>query len=101
MPVTLRRYDGAVHGFFRWLAKAELSRRAVAEVGAALRAGLAVARLTVPSGASPGAARGRRDRSHVRRRSDAAELDAAAVVVAARLAPTPLVPRPGSATTCT
>ena len=41
MPVTLRRYDGAVHGFFRWLAKAELSRRAVAEVGAALRAGLA------------------------------------------------------------
>jgi acetyl esterase/lipase len=40
VPVTLRRYDGAVHGFFRWLAKAELSRRAVAEVGAALRAGL-------------------------------------------------------------
>ena len=22
VPVTLRRYDGAVHGFFRWLAKA-------------------------------------------------------------------------------
>jgi acetyl esterase len=41
VPVTLRRYDGAVHGFFRWLARAELSRRAVAEVGAALRAGLA------------------------------------------------------------
>ena len=41
VAVTLRRYDGAVHGFFRWLAKAELARRAVAEVGAALRAGLA------------------------------------------------------------
>jgi acetyl esterase len=41
VPVTLCRYDGAVHGFFRWMAKAELSRRAVAEVGAALRAGLA------------------------------------------------------------
>jgi acetyl esterase len=41
VPVTLRRYDGAVHGFFRWLARAELARRAVAEVGAALRAGLA------------------------------------------------------------
>jgi acetyl esterase len=41
VPVTLRRYDGAVHGFFRWLEKAEISRRAVAEVGAALREGLA------------------------------------------------------------
>jgi acetyl esterase len=41
VPVTLCRYDGAVHGFFRWMAKAEISRRAVAEVGAALRAGLA------------------------------------------------------------
>jgi acetyl esterase len=41
VPVTLRRYDGAVHGFFRWLAKAEISRHAVADVGAALRAGLA------------------------------------------------------------
>jgi acetyl esterase len=40
VPVTLRRYDGAVHGFFRWLAKAELARRAVADVGAALRSGL-------------------------------------------------------------
>jgi acetyl esterase len=40
VPVTLRRYDGAVHGFIRWLAKAELTRRAVAETGAALRAGL-------------------------------------------------------------
>jgi acetyl esterase len=41
VPVTLRRYDGAVHGFFRWLAKSRLSREAVAEVGAALRSGLA------------------------------------------------------------
>jgi len=41
VPVTLRRYDGAVHGFFRWLAKAAIARRAVAETGAALRAGLA------------------------------------------------------------
>jgi acetyl esterase len=41
VPVTLRRYDGAVHGFFRWLAKAEISRRAVADVGAALREALA------------------------------------------------------------
>jgi acetyl esterase len=40
VPVTLSRYDGAVHGFFRWLAKAELARRAVAETGAALRAAL-------------------------------------------------------------
>jgi acetyl esterase len=41
VAVTLRRYDGAVHGFLRWLAKAELARRAVAETGAALRAALA------------------------------------------------------------
>jgi acetyl esterase len=41
VPVTLRRYDGAVHGFFRWLAKSRLSRRAVAEVGEALREALA------------------------------------------------------------
>jgi acetyl esterase len=41
VPVVLRRYDGAVHGFFRWLAKAGIARRAVAETGAALRAGLA------------------------------------------------------------
>jgi acetyl esterase len=41
VPVTLRRYDGAVHGFIRWLAKSRLSRQAVADVGAALREGLA------------------------------------------------------------
>jgi acetyl esterase len=40
VPAELRRYDGAIHGFFRWLARSELSRRAVADVGAALRAGL-------------------------------------------------------------
>jgi acetyl esterase len=40
VEVELRRYDGAVHGFFRWLARAEIARRAVAEAGAALRAGL-------------------------------------------------------------
>jgi len=42
VPVTLRRYDGAIHGFFRWIARTEISRRAVAEVGAALRTALAV-----------------------------------------------------------
>ena len=41
VPVTLRRYDGPIHGFFRWLAKAAIARRAVDEVGAALREGLA------------------------------------------------------------
>ena len=40
VPVTVSRYDGAVHGFFRWLAKTRLSRQAVDEVGAALREGL-------------------------------------------------------------
>jgi acetyl esterase len=41
VPVTHASYDGAVHGFFRWLAKSRLARQAVAETGAALRAGLA------------------------------------------------------------
>ena len=41
VSVTLRRYDGAAHGFFRWIGKAQVARRAVAEAGAALRAGLA------------------------------------------------------------
>ena len=36
-----RRYDGAIHGFWRWLARTRLSRRAVDEVAAALRARLA------------------------------------------------------------
>ena len=84
VPVTLRRYDGAVHGFFRWLAKAELARRAVAEVGAALRA--------------PGSPSGRmRDVAA----PTPADLDAAAALVAARLAPTPLVPAPALGERCT
>jgi acetyl esterase len=37
VPVTLRRYDGAVHGFLRWQARARIARRAVADVAAALR----------------------------------------------------------------
>jgi len=41
VPVQHARYDGAVHGFFRWLAQAALARDAVAEAGTALRAGLA------------------------------------------------------------
>jgi len=41
VPVELRRYDGAIHGFFRWMAKSQLSRQAVAEVGGALREALA------------------------------------------------------------
>jgi acetyl esterase len=41
VPAKLRRYDGAIHGFFRWMAKSRLSRQAVAEVGGALRDGLA------------------------------------------------------------
>jgi acetyl esterase len=40
VPVTLRRYNGAVHGFFRWVGRSALSRGAVAEVGAALREAL-------------------------------------------------------------
>jgi acetyl esterase len=39
VPVELRRFDGAIHGFFRWIAKAGIARRAVAEVGEALRTG--------------------------------------------------------------
>jgi acetyl esterase len=34
---TVRRYPGTVHGFWRWLACSKTSRRAVGEVGAALR----------------------------------------------------------------
>ena len=40
VPVSRRRYP-AIHGFWRWLAAAELSREAVASVGAELRAALA------------------------------------------------------------
>ena len=41
VPATLRRYDGAIHGFFRWQGASRLAREAVAEVGAALRDALA------------------------------------------------------------
>ena len=75
MPVTLRRYDGPIHGFFRWLAEgvrgAPRGRR----------------RRGAPC------ARGSRDPRR-RPRPRAADLDAAARVVADRLAPTPLVPAP-------
>jgi acetyl esterase len=54
VPVTLSRYDGAVHGFFRWLAKSQLARKAVAETGAALRAGLADARTRPAAGLGAG-----------------------------------------------
>jgi acetyl esterase len=37
VDVTHRRYDGTIHGFWRWLAATEVSRRAIAEVGEALR----------------------------------------------------------------
>ena len=37
VDVTLHRYEGTTHGFWRWQAKAALARRAVRELGAALR----------------------------------------------------------------
>ncbi len=40
VEVRQRRYDGTIHGFWRWLAKAQVSNRAIAEVGGALREGL-------------------------------------------------------------
>jgi len=41
VEVDCHRYDGAIHGFWRWLAVTELSRRAVEDVAGALRARLA------------------------------------------------------------
>jgi acetyl esterase len=41
VEATIRRYPGTVHGFWRWLARADASRRAIGDVGAALRAALA------------------------------------------------------------
>ena len=41
VPGRDRRVAGTVHGFWRWLAVAEVSRRTVAEVGATLRSALA------------------------------------------------------------
>jgi acetyl esterase len=40
VEVTQRRFEGTTHGFWRWQAKTALSRRAVKEVGAALREAL-------------------------------------------------------------
>jgi acetyl esterase/lipase len=41
VQVEARRVDGTIHGFWRWLAAAAISRRTVDEVGAALRTALA------------------------------------------------------------
>jgi acetyl esterase len=41
VEVTHRRYDGTIHGFWRWMAATEVTRRAIDEVGAALRRDLA------------------------------------------------------------
>jgi acetyl esterase len=41
VAVTVRRWPGTIHGFWRWQAAAEPARAAVAEVGAVLRAALA------------------------------------------------------------
>ena len=42
VDVTHRRVEGTIHGFWRWLAATEASRRAIAEVGEALRRSLRV-----------------------------------------------------------
>jgi acetyl esterase len=36
VEVTHRRYDGTIHGFWRWLAKARITHDAIAEIGGAL-----------------------------------------------------------------
>jgi acetyl esterase len=41
VAVTHRRYDGVIHGFWRWMAATPRTRAAIDEVGAALRAALA------------------------------------------------------------
>lgn len=65
--VVLSRYDGAVHGFFRWMARSGDGVR-----GGTVRVHL-VRYVQLPT---------------------TADLDAAAEIVAARLKPTPLVPAP-------
>jgi acetyl esterase len=40
VPVTVRTFEGTIHGFFRWLAATDLAASAIEEVGAALRAAL-------------------------------------------------------------
>jgi len=41
VEVECHRYEGAIHGFWRWLAATQLSRRAVEQVAGALRGRLA------------------------------------------------------------
>jgi acetyl esterase len=41
VEVTHRRYDGVIHGFWRWMAVTPRTREAIDEVGAALRRALA------------------------------------------------------------
>jgi acetyl esterase len=41
VEVTHRRYDGVIHGFWRWMAATPRTREAIDEVGAALRRALA------------------------------------------------------------
>jgi acetyl esterase/lipase len=41
VAVELHRWEGTIHGFFRWQAAAEVSRRALGELAAALRDALA------------------------------------------------------------
>ena len=40
VDVTHRRYDGTIHGFWRWMAGTEETRRAISEAGGALRSTL-------------------------------------------------------------
>jgi acetyl esterase len=40
VPVTLRRREGTIHGFWRWQAASSVARETVREVGAAMRAAL-------------------------------------------------------------
>jgi acetyl esterase len=37
VPVTVRRFDGTIHGFFRWLAATDVAGQAIEETAAALR----------------------------------------------------------------
>jgi acetyl esterase len=37
VPVTLRRVDGTIHGFIRWLAATDIAGRSIDEMGVALR----------------------------------------------------------------
>jgi acetyl esterase len=41
VDVAHRRFEGVIHGFWRWMAATETTRSAIDEVGAALRRELA------------------------------------------------------------